>query len=416
MPCLAWGCGHRVAMRKKYFPLVTDCRYVQHMNTYTQAFGVLLVFVLIFPTALVNLVLLLWLVSYGLSGNYADKWRQMRGSPVALSSLLLFGLFALGVAYSSAPLSEALSSLQKYRELLLLPLAMTTFNQAHWRQRAYYAFFAAILLAVLLSFAMRLGWLPPGSAEQEWVPFKARIAYGFFLAIAAYLMAHHTLRSNTTKQRALWLGALLLVTLDLWFLVSGRTGHFVFLVLLVLLAYQHWQALKKHLLMALVTTVTLGALVLSYSPAIHERSHDIDQAMSNPEASSIGQRLIFWQTSVRVVAQRPLFGGGTGSFAESYAQQSHSSLLTVNPHNEYLLIASQLGVLGLLGFVYSLYRQWRQANTLDAPYQAAAQGVVLAMAIGCLFNSFLYDHGEGHFYAIYLGMLSSGAVRERQSK
>jgi len=319
-------------------------------------------------------------------------------------------LFVVGVSYSSASLPDALSSMQKYRELLLLPLAMTTFNQAHWRQRAYYAFFAAIMLAVLLSFAMRLGWLPSGSVQQEWVPFKGRIAFGFFLAIAAYLMAHHALRSDTPKQRGLWLGALLLVMVDLWFLVSGRTGHIVFLVLLGLLAYQYWGALKKHLLIALLTTATLATLVQSYSPALHERSHDIDQAMSNPEASSIGQRLIFWQTSLQMIAQRPLFGGGTGSFAKSYAQQSHSSLLTVNPHNEYLLIATQLGLLGLFVFVYGLYRQWRQAGSLDAPYQTAAQGVVLGMAVGCLFNSFLYDHGEGHFYAIYLGALLSGAA------
>ena len=388
------------------------------MGNLTQAMGVLMVFVLIFPTALVNVVLFLLLVVYGLSGGYREKWRRIRTNPVAITSLLLFGLFALGISYSSASLEKSLSVLNQYRELLLLPLVISIFHDEPWRRRAYYAFLAAILVALAVSFSMRFGWVPPWPVEQgewSWVPFKSRIAYGFFMAFAAYLMIHHLLRSQVRWQRLCWGGAACLAIFNLTFMVSGRTGYIILVALILLLSYQYWARLKKHWLIFFVATATVATIVLLTSPAIRSRSNDIDLAVSAPETSSIGQRLIMWKTSLRVISDHPLLGAGTGSFAGEYARKAydHPTSLTGNPHNEYLLIAGQLGVPGLFGFLLLFYRQWERSAALAPPYGFAAQGLVLAMAVGCMFNSFLYDHGEGHFYAILAGMLFSGPVKQQ---
>lgn len=379
-----------------------------------------MVFVLIFPTALVNVVLFLLLVVYSISGGYRDKWRRIRNNPVAVASLLLFGLFAAGTGYSSASLPTAFSVLNQYRELLLLPLAISVFNEEHWRLRAYYAFMAAILAALLVSFAMYLGWVPPWPVPQSYeaspsIPFKSRIAFGLFLAFAVYLMAHHLLRSQGFRQRLLWGAAASLAAFNLMFMVGGRTGHVIFAALLLLLAYQYWAYLKERWLVFAASAVAAITVVLLTSPAIQSRSNDIGLAASNPEQSSIGQRLIMWQTSLRVIADHPLAGAGTGSFAGEYAKKAydHPSLLTGNPHNEYLLIMGQLGVLGLGGFLLLFYRQLKESVALHYPYGFAAQGLVVAMAVGCLFNSFLYDHGEGHFFAVYAGTLFSGLDRQQ---
>ncbi|MBI5659775.1 MAG: O-antigen ligase family protein [Nitrosomonadales bacterium] len=389
--------------------------YRSTMNSLTQALGVLMVFVLIFPTALVNMALFLLLVVYCLSGGYRGKWQHIRGNPVAMFSLLLFGLFVVGISYSSASLPTALSSLNQYRELLLLPLAISVFTEDCWRQRAYYAFIAAILVALMVSFAMRLGWAPPWPVAQDTgtfstTPFKSRIAYGFFLAFAIYLMAHHLLRSQTIRQRLLWGAATCLATFNLMFMVSGRTGHIILAALILLLSYQYWAGLRKRWPIYLVAAVVATTGVVATSPAIQGRSSDIALAVSDPEKSSIGQRLIMWQTALRVIADHPILGAGTGSFADEYAKKAydHPGILTGNPHNEYLLITGQLGMLGLGGFLILFYRQWKTSAMLPLPYDYAAQGLVLAMAVGCLFNSFLYDHGEGHFFAIYSGLLFSG--------
>lgn len=383
--------------------------FQSRMNTTTQALGVVLAFVLIFPTALVNVVLFLLLVSYVVSGGYADKWQRMRTNPVARASLLLFALFGVGMIYSPASLTEALKFVNKYRELVLLPIAITVFNQPQWQHRAYYAFLVAIGVAVLASFSMRLGGLPPGPPEQEWAPFTGRIAYGFFLGYAIYLMLHHAMRAETSKGKILWLGFAVASSFDLLYLVSGRTGHMVFIVLLALFLWQYRERLKKYWLAILLLLATAFSVVIVTSPAIQSRSDDIQLANTNPEASSIGLRLIFWQTSLRIIADNPFLGGGTGSFAPEFTAHAgkYAGLKADNPHNEYLLITAQLGLFGLLCFLWLLYSQFKLSRQLPTMYCMAAQGLVVAMMVGCLFNSFLRDHSEGHFYAIYAGLLFS---------
>lgn len=391
--------------------------YQAKAGNLNQAVGVLMAFALVFPTALVNLALFLLLLSYFASGNYADKWQRIKSNPVARASLLLLGLFVLGATYTTVGFREAMTWLNLYRELIILPIVISLFRDECWRLRAYYAFFVAIGVAVLASFAMRLGWLPPGPPEQDWVPFKGRIAYGFFLAFAVYLMVHHAVLAEALKKRVLWLVFAALSTFDLFFLVTGRTGYVVFLALLGLFLYQQRSWVKKYWLLILPALAVFVTVVALTSPAIKGREGDIKVAEANPEQSSIGQRLIFWQTSLRIIADHPLLGGGTGSFAQEFTKHAgeHRDMHADNPHNEYLMIATQLGPVGLLGFLWLLYSQLKLSGQLPPLYGVAAQGLVVAMATGCLFNSFLKDHGEGHFFAIYAGLLFSAYIPRKEA-
>jgi O-antigen ligase len=208
----------------------------------------------------------------------------------------------------------------------------------------------------------------------------------------------------------LWCAFAAITSFDLLYLVSGRTGYMVFVAMLMLLLVQYRTQLKKYwIAILLVFSVLISAVILT-SPAIQSRSNDLKIADTNLEGSAVGQRLIFWQTSLHIIADHPLLGSGTGSFANEFtkhAYEDHPNFFATNPHNEYLLIACQLGLVGLLSFLWLLYSQLKHSKHLPPMYGVAAQGLVVAMAVGCLFNSFLRDHGEGHFYAIFMGLLFS---------
>ncbi|MND00868.1 hypothetical protein D3C83_196330 [compost metagenome] len=51
---------------------------------------------------------------------------------------------------------------------------------------------------------------------------------------------------------------------------------------------------------------------------------------------------------------------------------------------------------------------WRQAGALEPPTRVAARGLVLAIAVGSLLNSFLIDHAEGLLFAWMAGVLFAG--------
>jgi O-antigen ligase len=385
------------------------------LDNITQLLAVMLVIFLIISTAMVSVLVFLVLTSYVLSGNYASKWQTIWASPVARVSLLLFGLFVLGALYSTVGFSEIRGTLNSYRELWLVPIVMSVFTQEKWRQRAYYSFLAVIVVAILLSFSLRMGLMPQGKPEEEWVPFKGRIAYGFFLSFAIYLMIHGMVLAKTLKLRFFWMVFAGLGVINLFFLTTGRTGYVVFLALMALLLVQYRVQVKKYWLLILIAVPLLMTLTVVTSTTIKSRFGDIEKAYSDPEASDIGRRLIFWKTSLRIIADNPLFGTGTGSFThESLSYEvEHPNWSSNNPHNEYLLIASQLGIVGLAVFIWLLYLMFRVAMNLPQPYSLAAQGLVVAMAVGCLFNSFLRDQAEGHFFAVFAGLLFSSAIPAR---
>jgi O-antigen ligase len=85
---------------------------------------------------------------------------------------------------------------------------------------------------------------------------------------------------------------------------------------------------------------------------------------------------------------------------------------TRNPHNMYLLVLVQFGVLGLVLLVFLLYTQWRCARRLHGRTDIVlAYAVVITIALGGLFNSMLIDHTESMFFAWMSGLLYGGLRR-----
>jgi len=114
------------------------------------------------------------------------------------------------------------------------------------------------------------------------------------------------------------------------------------------------------------------------------------------------------------VRDHPLAGSGTGSFAKAYAEKTRGTGVDQpgNPHNEYLLVAIQTGLIGLALLLYLFWQHWRLAPRLAMPFDThLARGLLLTIAVGCLFNSLLLDHSEGLLFAWMTGLLYSSLDR-----
>ena len=362
-------------------------------------------FSLVVSTALCTITMVLFLVFWIASGGYRAKLARIRAQPIALWSLALLLMLNLGVVYSSASLDQALDTLRSYRELLYIPLLLTVFNEEQWQRRGYYAFLVAMALTLILSYCKLFGWPPLGPPKEAYTVFKGRIAHGLLMAYAIYLWAEHFMQQG--RWRWLWgiLAALGLVNLLL--MIGGRTGYFVFFALIVLFMYRHWR--WQGLLASGLVVVGL-ALAASYTSDIFRaRMGAMVNDLKWPEAKVITSgrvRLEFYSNTLGLIMRHPVLGGGTGSFIPEYAELAKEKALypTDNPHNEFLLITTQVGLLGLVLLLMLGYRQWRMSYGLRPEYVAAAQGLIVTMAVGSLFNSLLLDFTEGHFYALLTGI------------
>lgn len=213
-----------------------------------------------------------------------------------------------------------------------------------------------------------------------------------------------------------------LALVNVLFLVPGRTGY---LIMLVLLGWFIWTTLVRYLSQrgmacdwrhgAGVLLVLCGLVVAAYfaSPRLNERVSMVAAELqawqpNHGESSSTGQRLDFYYNTLQIVQQQPWFGVGTGGFETAFAKQILGTQVVKNsnPHNEYLMITLQSGVIGLALMLYLFYSAWRYAPQLDTPFaQDAARGLVLAYLVNCMFNCALRDHADGLLFAYMTAVL-----------
>ncbi len=386
--------------------------------------------------ALDNLLLAVLLL--GALFNLRAAWQIATQHPAARAAWLLFAVLFAAMFYGATPLRDAAGILGKYADLAFIPLFMLVLPDEAIRRRAQYAFLASMGLTLLLSFLLGLNLLP----AQHWmntfampanpVIFHSHITQNNMMAFAVFLALLNLRDAATRGAQAAWGLFALLGTINVLFMVQGRTGY---VILLVLLGWFAWSTLARHMRglgkawgwrqgMAVILALT-GLAVAAYeaSPRLHDRVGLVASEFQawqpdHGKNNSTGQRLDFYYNTLQIVRQHPVFGVGTGGFPDAFVRQTQGKdvLQTRNPHNEYLMITVQTGVIGLALLLYLFYTQWRCAPLLGAPFgQDASRGLVLAYLVNCLFNSPLLDHADGLFFAFMTAVLFAGMRREKKN-
>jgi O-antigen ligase len=378
-------------------------------------------------TAATNIFAVLAVACWALSGQWRPAGRAVAAEPAAWLGCALFGALALGVSWSIAPLPQAADALVKYRELVLFGLAAYLFAEDRWRARLLGAFFAGALVLLAFSFAVTFGLFrfedERGFSEpQNAVLLKNAITHGFIMSLLAYGCA--TLALRTVGWRRLALAAIaVLAAVNVWFAIQGRTGYVVLAVLVLWLAYARWRL--RGVAAAMLCLLIALAAAWQWSPSFQSRTAQAVEeardyrAQPHPGETSIGSRLHFWRRSAEWLARHPLVGAGTGGWTEAFYEATEGDDPFMHnrdrnhPHSEYVHLAVQLGPIGLGLFLTLLIVAFRRAARLPGEHAALAQGLVLAFAVGTLFNDFFYDTTEGHLWAVVGGALfgASRALR-----
>ena len=362
---------------------------------------------------LLGTFVLAWL----LSGDLAGKGREIRRNPAALGALGLFLLLALGTLYGPAPMSAAQAQLGKYQDLLLVPMLVSLFREHRFRRYAVWSFLIGMLITLALSYLIGLGLFPAGifrGTQEDPTVFRLHVTQNFFMAYAAFALACLARGEPNKARRGLLYAAALLALFNVVFMVQGRTGYLVVGALLVFFLFERmgW----KSVAIGAVALALLGGGGFygstSFRDAINRGFAEYSQwQRDRPAENSVGWRLEFYYNTAQLIREHPITGVGTGGFPIVYAERVKGTgrINPGHPHNEYLLMAAQLGVFGFVGFLGLLIAQWTVSRRVAPPVdRSLASGLVLAMAVGCLFNTLLLDHSEGLFFCWLGGVLCSG--------
>ncbi len=350
------------------------------------------------------------------SGLYVRHWRPLLVNPLSLSALLLFAWLSLGLLYSHAPMDEATRNLMKYRDLLMIPLLLPFFTDPDLRRAGIWAFFGVNLLILIASCGYGLWQLTlSGEIHTDPAIFHKRITQGVLLALTAYWLYLH-METNHAR-RLVSAGLLLLIGVNLFILVNGRTGQVLFLALAALAMFHRYR--WKGVVIAVCGGAAILILAYASSGPFRQRVAETQEAIANFQHSEIRSstalRMSYYPNSLELIGQAPLFGHGTGSFKDLYAAQVQDTPYppTVNPHNSFLLLAVEGGVIAMLLFMHLILQQWRSGRRLPETDFRLLQGFLLIVVLDSLLNSFLKDSTEGYLYAYFSALLFAPLIRDR---
>ncbi len=164
--------------------------------------------------------------------------------------------------------------------------------------------------------------------------------------------------------------------------VSGSRGGMVAVVIALIVFVSHYW---RHERTSTAVRTLLVAAVLS-SVFIGSFSYERVSSRSVMEATD-SIRLQIARDSIHLVAQQPLLGSGLGTFTSVYPQaRTFPTNYFVNAaHNDYLQLAVETGLIGLLCAVAFLFLVFRNALLrIHRARQNWFSAVTLAAMIGCI--------------------------------
>lgn len=344
-----------------------------------------------------------------LAGGWHEKWQVIKDNKVILGGVILLCLFAIGVFYQLVPLKAAGQGFAKYTKLVYLIFLMPLFVQESWRKIAVHALFSGVLVNVIVAFLCLWHVAPfdqySGTIGGYFIhPIYVSVLTAFSLFILANLLV------DAKKYRIFYAMLFLLFGYTMFFVYVERTGYLIVFALLVVFL---WQRLGwRGILFSFFTVLILLGGLYKFSPVFKQRIVvgvvNLQDYRANKYQTSWGYRLEFAKYSFKVIQERPFLGSGTGSFPLLYAKTGgpllEGSQVLGHPHNEYILIAFQLGTVGLLVFLVWIIMQWYYSYELPLPYRRMVQGLIVTFIINSFCNASLYINATGMLYIVFLSV------------
>jgi ADP-heptose:LPS heptosyltransferase/O-antigen ligase len=352
-------------------------------------------------------------------------WRGLR-EPVVAGSLALFALYAASLLWTAAPLREGALQLVSYRVLAMPLVFLPVLVDPVWRERTLRALLVALGVVLVLSLVQAVHPLPFARASRDPMGVLYGDAYVFsdrirqaiqlgpLLLWAAGMAIFHP---GSSRRLRLGLAAVAVVTaIDMMWLLKGRTGTLVVSGLLLYLLQARFGA--RGLVSAVAGVAAVLAAGLWMNARLGETLSDIDAYRQVGANNATGERLEMWGNAARMLADAPLLGAGIEAYpvlsAAAYAAKGRvPAELFHDPHQEFLYVGSELGLVGLALLVGGLIGIWRIAARFDERCRWLARGFVAIYASAGLANCLLNLGWTGYLFGLLLALVAGRHAQAR---
>ena len=362
--------------------------------------------------AISNLAAIVMLLAFIAAPSSIVRLRRAWNQPLGKAAIVFLMVLLLAATWNTAPFPVALKAWIGWRQFLLLFVALALFDTRASKLAFAAIFVVATSAATVASFlAFDFGAAQATSDVAGGIVLRNHVTQGMALTagalLALVLLAHA--RRGSWQQWACGAAALLMVA-NVVFITYARSAYLALAVTSLVATLGIARHRARIAAVSALIVLMCGAIWLS--PLISQRFErglqEIQETNSSDVITSMGIRPVMWETTASIARDAPLIGHGLGSFPEQYRSAvtqrytGWKATLTADPHNQYLLILAETGLLGLSAFAWFLFSAPRQQ--VRGSFGVIGIALLLAWSLTSLFSSHFHTFNEGHLIAILLGV------------
>jgi len=363
-------------------------------------------------TAVASVASVAMLLSWLISGQVWQSLKVSANQPAGKMLLVFFAWLIINSLYADTAWADKVTTLISWTKVMFTFLLLGFFYQTQWKRRFVYFYLVAMSFAAVIAVCFWLLDIQVRGAAGIIMTNHTSQSLAFVIAVLCCIFLYK--QALSLKVKSLAIGLIVLFVVNIFFVSASRSGYLALPVATFFLIVNLYGYKKlPHTLAAMAIALVLVALTSStLQQRIKLAWEENKNSQTSETLTSIGVRDIFRQNTIELIKQKPLLGYGTSSFKNVYSTyaaakyQDWRGESVSDPHNQYLFVWLENGLVGLLLFLAYIYTAIRQGVTQKS-YGVIGASVLIVFVITSLFNSHFKTFPEGHLLAFFVGCLLS---------
>ena len=377
---------------------------------------VFLAFAIPFSVALTNILIVLFSLLWIIEGGFKNKFRIIVSYKWLISIFILIILYFIGLIYGQFH-GDAQYVLK--RALLLLffvPVIASNFSEDIYRKSVKF-FLAANLVSALAAIAINFKVIDPFFSEASISAFLKYNYHNILLSFSSLLAFILFVRSKS-RYAYIYLIFILTYTISI-FTEAGRAGQLTFNLFFFIFSIYYIKKNLKYSLSIISFLFIVNYLSYSNSPIFKYRvdnlSHIVqnDGKKKNVKMKEKDIRYLFTKSGLELALKKPIFGYGTGSFSEVFKEYTNTTYdlnKHKTPHNNYLYVLLELGLIGLITFLSIFYYQIKNLLLIgEKNFEILLLPIFILVLM--LFDSYMFIFTLTIFYIYMYKVLSNILIK-----
>ena len=381
-------------------------------------------FFLLISTAATNILIVLIILSVIFQLYKRKDYKIFFEKKIEIYSIAIFFLLIISALYSIAELNDIIYTIKKYSKFLLIPIFHYNLKVNNNEKLVMKYFINGCTIILALSYVKYFNifdfnifynifnYVTFNPIETSITSGKSTIFQNYInhgIILSAYFLFTILLGFNNNSKVYYFLSIISFI--NIIFLTDSRSAYIIVMLILFLFSLK----IKNTNFFAFLSVFILLPLFFSafndnFIKRVEVASNDVAKIIKDNDIdSSVGYRYLWANVGFDVIKKNPFFGNGVGSYKESVKEfykvdntfKYFPELVTNNPHNEFVSIASQLGIFGFILFLLFL----KSLYTTDKK-SLFSNIVFLTVFLSCLSNSVFYDNILGIFIIILICLSS----------